>query len=42
MAWFYVFYNLWNSSENFFGHAPFPDTAKWTDAELGIPADDQD
>lgn len=42
MAWFYVFYNLWNSSENFFGHAPFPDTAKWTDAELGIPADDEE
>ena len=42
MAWAYVFYNLYNSSDNFFGHAPFPDTSKWTDAELGIPADDEE
>ena len=42
MAWFYVFYNLWNSTENFLGHAPFPDTAKWTDAELGVPGDDEE
>lgn len=42
MAWFYVFYNLWNSPDNFLGHAPFPDTSKWTDKELGIPDDDQE
>jgi len=42
MAWFYVFYNLWNSPDNFLGHAPFPDTSKWTDKELGIPADDEE
>ena len=40
IAWAYVFYNLYNSSENFFGHAPFPDTSKFTDKELGIPDDE--
>ena len=26
----------------FQGHYPYPDASKWTDAELGIPPDDED
>lgn len=42
VAWFWIFYNLWSHPENLLGHAPYPDTAKWTNAELGIPADDEE
>jgi hypothetical protein len=38
--WFWVFYSFWKKSEDFFGHAPYPDTSQWTDKELGIPPDD--
>ncbi|CAF0800817.1 unnamed protein product [Brachionus calyciflorus] len=41
LAWFWVFYNIWKVPESTFGHMPYPDTSKWTDAELGIPADDE-
>ena len=41
-AWFWIFYNLWHHPENFFGHADYPDTAKWTNKELGIPDDDEE
>jgi hypothetical protein len=42
IAWAWVFYWLWNAPENITGHFPYPDTQKWTDAELGIPADDDE
>jgi hypothetical protein len=42
IAWAFIFYNLYHHPENLFGHAPYPDTAKWTDKELGIPADDEE
>ena len=38
MAWFFLFYMMWSHPENFWGHAPYPDTAEWTDKELGINA----
>jgi hypothetical protein len=34
--WFWIFYNFMTRPEDFFGHHPYPDTSKWTDAELGI------
>ena len=42
IVWAFIFYNLYHHPENLFGHAPYPDTAKWTDKELGIPADDEE
>lgn len=40
LAWFWIFYNIWDKPDSTFGHMPYPDTSKWTDEELGIPADD--
>lgn len=42
LVWYWIFYNLYHHPENLFGHADYPDTAKWTDKELGIPADDEE
>jgi len=42
LVWYYIFYNLWSHSENLFGHMAYPDTSKWTNAELGIPPDDEE
>lgn len=43
LAWYWVFYHvLTERSHLLFGHHEYPDTAKWTDAELGIPADDEE
>ena len=41
-AWWWIFYWLYHTPETFLGHAPYPDTSKWTDEELGIPADDEE
>ena len=40
VAWWWIFYYLWKTPEAFWGHMEYPDTSKWTDAELGIPPDD--
>lgn len=42
IAWWFIFYHLFTSPELIFGHMEYPDTAKWTDEELGIPPDDQE
>ena len=42
LAWWWIFYWLYHTPETFFGHAPYPDTSKWTDEELGIPRDDEE
>lgn len=43
VAWWWVFYHLLTDFHGLvFGHHEYPDTAKWTDAELGIPADHDD
>jgi hypothetical protein len=41
-AWYFIFYNLWSHPEYFFGHMEYPDASKWTNAELGIPADEEE
>ncbi|XP_065317253.1 NADH dehydrogenase [ubiquinone] 1 beta subcomplex subunit 2, mitochondrial-like [Gordionus sp. m RMFG-2023] len=38
--WWYILYNLWYYPEDTIGHYYYPDPAKWTDEELGIPPDD--
>lgn len=41
VAWWWVFYNIITENTSLlFGHHEYPDTSKWTDAELGIPADE--
>lgn len=43
LAWWWIFYHVLNErSHLIFGHHEYPDTAKWTDAELGIPPDDEE
>jgi len=41
-TWWFIFYNLWHNPEAFLGHMAYPDTSKWTNAELGIPDDDEE
>ena len=40
--WWYVAWRFSKESSYFFGHAHYPDMTKFTDEELGIPADDLD
>ena len=42
IAWWWIFYNMWTYPELIMGHMEYPDTAKWTNKELGIPPDDSD
>lgn len=42
IAWYWVLYHLWYDTGKFVGEFPYPDPSKWTDKELGIPADDED
>ena len=41
-AWWWIFYHILTDPSLIFGHLEYPDTSKWTDAELGIPADDEE
>uniref|UniRef100_UPI0035902E8E NADH dehydrogenase [ubiquinone] 1 beta subcomplex subunit 2, mitochondrial n=1 Tax=Myxine glutinosa TaxID=7769 RepID=UPI0035902E8E len=38
--WFWIFWHLWHTPEELYGHFVCPDPSKWTDEELGIPPDD--
>ncbi|XP_064095494.1 NADH dehydrogenase [ubiquinone] 1 beta subcomplex subunit 2, mitochondrial-like [Macrobrachium nipponense] len=42
VMWWWVLYHLFTEPEHITGEFPYPDPAKWTDAELGIPPDDED
>ncbi|KAK0132435.1 NADH dehydrogenase [ubiquinone] 1 beta subcomplex subunit 2, mitochondrial [Merluccius polli] len=39
--WFWMLWHFWHSSDDVLGHFEWPDASKWTDEELGIPADDE-
>ncbi|KAF0297526.1 NADH dehydrogenase [ubiquinone] 1 beta subcomplex subunit 2, mitochondrial [Amphibalanus amphitrite] len=39
--WYWILYHMWYEPEHLFGEFEYPDAAKWTDQELGIPADDE-
>jgi hypothetical protein len=42
VAWWWIFYHIFTErTALLFGHHEYPDTAKWTDAELGIPSGDE-
>ncbi|KAG8237116.1 hypothetical protein J437_LFUL008168 [Ladona fulva] len=40
--WWWVLWHLWHDYEHITGEFPYPDPTKWTDAELGIPPDDEE
>ncbi|CAL8242100.1 unnamed protein product [Merluccius merluccius] len=40
--WFWMLWHFWHSSDDVLGHFEWPDASKWTDEELGIPADDEE
>uniref|UniRef100_A0A3Q3JKZ0 NADH dehydrogenase [ubiquinone] 1 beta subcomplex subunit 2, mitochondrial n=1 Tax=Monopterus albus TaxID=43700 RepID=A0A3Q3JKZ0_MONAL len=40
--WFWILWHLWHDSDAVLGHFPWPDASEWTDAELGIPPDDEE
>jgi len=42
VMWYWVLFHCWYDSGHLFGHFPYPDPSKWTDAELGIPPDSED
>ncbi|GLV42126.1 NADH dehydrogenase (ubiquinone) AGGG subunit [Carabus blaptoides fortunei] len=35
--WWWILWHLWHEPEHITGEFEYPDPAKWTDAELGIP-----
>lgn len=38
--WWWIFWNAFTNYEVVTGHHPWVEESSWTDAELGIPADD--
>lgn len=42
LAWWWIFYKMIKVPEATFGHMEYPNPSKWTNAELGIPNDDEE
>lgn len=40
--WWWIFWHLYWDWGHIVGEFPYPDASQWTDAELGIPPDDED
>lgn len=40
--WFWILWHCWHSPDAVLGHFEWPDASKWTNEELGIPADDEE
>ncbi|KAI8119864.1 mitochondrial, NADH dehydrogenase [ubiquinone] 1 beta subcomplex subunit 2 [Lucilia cuprina] len=36
--WWWVLWHLWHEYEHITGEFPYPDAAKWTNKELGVPS----
>jgi len=41
LMWYWLLWHFYYDWDHFYGHGR-PDPSKWTDEELGIPADDYD
>merc|ERR1712142_448834 len=41
-VWYWMLYKLYHEFDHIVGHFDYPDPSKWTDAELGIPGDDEE
>ncbi|KAG7260530.1 hypothetical protein CRUP_037797 [Coryphaenoides rupestris] len=42
VMWFWILWNCWHHPDDVMGHFEWPDASKWTNEELGIPADDEE
>uniref|UniRef100_T1E2Q9 Putative nadh dehydrogenase ubiquinone 1 beta subcomplex subunit 2 mitochondrial n=1 Tax=Psorophora albipes TaxID=869069 RepID=T1E2Q9_9DIPT len=42
LMWWWVLWHLFHEYEHITGEFAYPDPAEWTNAELGIPADDDE
>jgi len=42
VLWYWILFHCYYDYEHLIGHYEYPDPSKWTDAELGIPPDDED
>ncbi|XP_042867769.1 NADH dehydrogenase [ubiquinone] 1 beta subcomplex subunit 2, mitochondrial-like [Penaeus japonicus] len=42
VMWWWILYHLMTEPEHITGEFPYPDPSKWSNEELGIPADDED
>jgi NADH dehydrogenase 1 beta subcomplex subunit 2 len=40
-TWSWILFGIWKEPDHILGEFPYPDAAKWTDEELGIPPDDE-
>lgn len=40
--WWWIIWHLYWEFGHIIGEFPYPDTSAWTDAELGIPPDDEE
>uniref|UniRef100_A0A336LHY7 CSON002399 protein n=1 Tax=Culicoides sonorensis TaxID=179676 RepID=A0A336LHY7_CULSO len=41
LMWWWILWHLWHEPEHVYGEFPYPDPSQWTNAELGIPPDDE-
>lgn len=42
VMWWWIFWHFWHDWGHIVGEFPYPEPEKWTNAELGIPPDDED
>lgn len=42
VMWWWIFWHLWHDIDHITGEFPYPRPELWTNAELGIPPDDED
>ena len=40
LMWWWILWHLWHEPEHITGEFPYPDPSAWTNAELGIPPDE--
>ncbi|KAJ6637860.1 NADH dehydrogenase [ubiquinone] 1 beta subcomplex subunit 2, mitochondrial [Pseudolycoriella hygida] len=41
LMWWWILWHLVTEPEHIYGEFPYPDASAWTNAELGIPPDDE-
>ncbi|XP_059612525.1 NADH dehydrogenase [ubiquinone] 1 beta subcomplex subunit 2, mitochondrial-like [Phlebotomus argentipes] len=42
IAWWWILWHLWHEPEHITGEFPYIEPSTWTNAELGIPPDDDE
>merc|ERR1712150_451815 len=41
IMWYWMLYHIYYEPDHITGHFEYPDPSKWTDAELGVPPDEE-